>query len=163
MSFYFSKILLQVTRRMLILPLSWDGNKRYTCCHREKIYVIQKLQWAISLIKVSVVSVLLYLGLFTQRYLLSTCPVLDTGHSKIKWYSVCPERSHRLVVRANETVSKFNIEQHLLPPRTICILWEDLMGGSRKSVGWSPEFSVGGVVKSGVGEWGKYKGNLEIF
>ena len=139
MSFYFSKILLQVTRRMLILPLSWDGNKRYTCCHREKIYVIHKLQWAISLIKVSVVSVLLYLGLFTQQYLLNTCPVLDTGHSKIKWYSVCPERSHRLVVRANETVSKFHIEQHLLPPRTICILWEDQGTQLGKAQNWVQE------------------------
>lgn len=128
MSFYFSKILLQVTRRMLIFPPSWDGNERYTCCRREKIYVIQKLQWAISFIKVSVVSIILYLGLFTQQYLLNTCPVLDTGHSEIEWYSVCPNRSHGLVVRAPpRTVSKFNIrtasfatENNLLK-----ILWAD--------------------------------------
>ena len=73
------------------------------------------------LLSKSLVSIILYLGLFTQQYLLNTCPVLDTGHSEIKWYSVCPNRSHGLVVRAPPgTVSKFNIEQHLLPPRTIC-------------------------------------------
>ena len=132
MSFYFSKILLQVTRRMLIFPLSWDGNERYTCCRREKIYVIQKLQWAISFIKVSVVSVVLYLGLFTQRYLLGTCPVLDTGHSKIKRCNVCPDRAHGLAVRApSRTVSRFNTEQRLLPPRTIC----------QRSHGWIKEIS----------------------
>ena len=35
--------------------------------------------------------------------------MLDTGHSKIKWYSVCPDRAHGLAMRAPPwTVSRFN-------------------------------------------------------